>query len=91
MGKKANKAHCKGIREIDMFGYQVQLKYKGDESMRKSMIGGFFTVLALGIVLSSLFTKLNKVNSTNLEEAKISEYDIMQEKDQIKPIKLKDT
>lgn len=58
MGKKGNGYYCGAMKSLDMFGYQVQFKYLGSESKRKSIIGAFFTIIAIGIVLESFFIKL---------------------------------
>ena len=65
------------MKGIDMFGYQVQFKYKGDESMRKSYLGGFFTIIALSIVLESFLTKFQQVTSDDIKDAKINQYDTL--------------
>jgi len=51
MGKKGKGNNCSSLKGLDMFGYQVNLKYMGEESKRKSIIGAIFTLVALTIVL----------------------------------------
>ena len=74
---KKDKNKCSSMKGIDMFGYQVQFKYKGDESMRKSYLGGFFTIIALSIVLESFLTKFQQVTSDDIKDAKINQYDTL--------------
>lgn len=69
-----------------MFGYQVSFKYKGGENMRKSMLGGLFTIIAIGIVLESFVMKLLMVNSMRENDATIQQYDVLVDIDKIKPI-----
>ena len=75
---------CKTLKNIDIFGYEVNLKWQGEKSTRKSILGGLFSIIALAIVLSNGLSKFRKVNSTNENDAKIYEYDMTI--DEIKPI-----
>ena len=67
---------CKSLRNIDIFGYKVGFKYQGEKEDRKSIFGGLFTIIALGIILSFGLSKLKKVNSTNEKDSKILEYSL---------------
>ena len=76
----------KTIRNVDIFGYQVQFKYKGDQSQRQSMLGGIFSILAMYLILTHGLNGLSKVNSHDEKDSRMLQYDITLSNDMVKSI-----
>ena len=80
---RSGTACCKPLRDVDIFGYQVQFKYKKNQNMRQSILGGFLTIMAILIIVESFAMKLQKVNSIKETDSNIHQYDVMVEIEKI--------
>jgi len=50
-GKKKSSNPCMFLKDADIFGYQVELKYKDDKNKMQSILGGIISIMVLGIIL----------------------------------------
>jgi len=89
--RRSKYEYCKILKGFDMFGYQIQFKYEGNDNVKKSIYGGFFTILAMSFIIAVAVMKLGKVNSQYENDALVREYDVTLAGDQIRNIDLDDT
>ena len=77
---------CNIFKKFDIFGYEVSFKYNDTSTKRNSILGGIISIIALTIIMSNGLGKLKKVNSINENDTKISQFDLMVNVNEIKPI-----
>ena len=50
------------IRFIDIYGYQIDMKYHGEKT-HKTTIGGFMTLATIGILLANVYRAMSIIRS----------------------------